>query len=427
MQHASMMGHTGPRSGQTRTPEDLLHPPGGLVDQLLATQLHALQLGAATPGAGGYSNAPFSGLPGFLGAACLPTGASPTNSSSPGSEEHSPLLHHPPLPSSDLLASLHMGSMGPQPTLPHIGSPFPAPGLLPYSAYPPQQHSYTRPPLQPHQPQQYAAPQRMQQQAASKRRGVCGAATGNRRNEDKVRRTVYISDISDAVTELQLAAFFQDCGQMVDCRVCGDPNSALRFAFIEFLAEESVQQALSRSGALLGDFPIRVSPSKTAIVPVNNTYLPRSCEERALVARTVFVGNIDRVVEREQLSEFFGNLCGPVSKIRLLGDTQHKSKIAFVEFDAPESAKAALKLSGALLGTLPLRVSPSKTPVRVDQRHNQHQDVPTMSLAPSTPAAHTPPGLSGHAQLDPALLMAMAQLQMYKSFGSDVPLEGPQC
>jgi hypothetical protein len=57
-----------------------------------------------------------------------------------------------------------------------------------------------------------------------------------------------------------------------------------------------------------------VSPSKTAIVPVNNTYLPRSCEERALVARTVFVGNIDRVVEREQLSEFFGNLCGESCK-----------------------------------------------------------------------------------------------------------------
>ena len=48
-------------------------------------------------------------------------------------------------------------------------------------------------------------------------------------------------------------------------------------------------QALSKSGALLGDFPIRVSPSKTAIVPVNNNYLPRSTEERELVARTVFV------------------------------------------------------------------------------------------------------------------------------------------
>ncbi|EFN54155.1 hypothetical protein CHLNCDRAFT_13101, partial [Chlorella variabilis] len=186
----------------------------------------------------------------------------------------------------------------------------------------------------------------------------------SRRNEEKVRCTVYISDISDTVTEAQLAAFFQDCGQLVDCRVCGDPNSSMRFAFIEFMQEDSAQQALGKSGAMLGDFPIRVSPSKTAIVPVNNTYLPRSTEERELVARTVFVGNIDRVVEREQLSEFFQNLCGPVSKIRLLGDSQHSAKIAFIEFVTAESARAALKLSGALLGTLPLRVSPSKTPVR---------------------------------------------------------------
>lgn len=77
-----------------------------------------------------------------------------------------------------------------------------------------------------------------------------------------------------------------------------------------YLGLPPLLQALSKSGSLLGDFPIRVSPSKTAIVPVNNTYLPRSSEERELVARTVFVGNIDRVVEREQLREFFENLCG---------------------------------------------------------------------------------------------------------------------
>ncbi len=28
------------------------------------------------------------------------------------------------------------------------------------------------------------------------------------------------------------------------------------------------------------------------------------------MARTIFVGNIDRIVEREQLREFFENLCG---------------------------------------------------------------------------------------------------------------------
>jgi len=45
------------------------------------------------------------------------------------------------------------------------------------------------------------------------------------------------------VTEEQLAAAFQVCGQVVDCRVCGDPNSAMRFAFIEFYSEDGVHKA----------------------------------------------------------------------------------------------------------------------------------------------------------------------------------------
>ena len=46
---------------------------------------------------------------------------------------------------------------------------------------------------------------------------------------------------------------------------------------------------------------------------------------------------------------------GRISKIRLLGDSQHSSKIAFIEFASAESALGALKLSGALLGALLLR------------------------------------------------------------------------
>lgn len=69
-------------------------------------------------------------------------------------------------------------------------------------------------------------------------------------------------------------------------------------------------QALSKTGILLGSFPIRVSPSKTSIVPVNNQYLPRSAEEMAAVARTVYVANIDRFVERETVRDFFTRLCG---------------------------------------------------------------------------------------------------------------------
>ncbi|KAL8265658.1 hypothetical protein R6Q59_003002 [Mikania micrantha] len=121
---------------------------------------------------------------------------------------------------------------------------------------------------------------------------------------------------------------------VVDCRVCGDPNSVLRFAFIEFTDEciqynfEGSRNALSLGGTMLGYYPVRVLPSKIAIAPVNPTFLPR------------------------------------VYRLRLLGDYHHSTRIAFVEFVMAESAIAALNCSGAVLGSLPIRVSPSKTPVR---------------------------------------------------------------
>ncbi|CAN7110636.1 unnamed protein product, partial [Brassica rapa subsp. narinosa] len=52
-----------------------------------------------------------------------------------------------------------------------------------------------------------------------------------------------------------------------------------------------------------------------------------------------------------------------VHRLRL-GDYHHHSRIAFVEFSNAESAIRALNCSGIFLGALPIRVSPSKTPVR---------------------------------------------------------------
>ena len=56
-------------------------------------------------------------------------------------------------------------------------------------------------------------------------------------NASSVRRTVYVCDIENSVTEEQLAVLFIRCGQVIDCRICGDPNSTLRFAFVEFTTE----------------------------------------------------------------------------------------------------------------------------------------------------------------------------------------------
>ncbi|CAN1170784.1 Polyadenylate-binding protein-interacting protein 11 [Linum perenne] len=182
--------------------------------------------------------------------------------------------------------------------------------------------------------------------------------------EDVIRRTVYVSDIDQQVTEEQLAGLFIHCGQVVDCRICGDPNSVLRFAFIEFTDEEGARVALNLSGTVLGYYPLRVLPSKTAIAPVNPTFLPRSEDEREMCARTIYCTNIDKKISQADVRLFFESFCGEVQCLRLLGDYHHSTRIAFVEFAMAESAIAALNCSGAVLGSLPIRVSPSKTPVR---------------------------------------------------------------
>ncbi|KAK4351024.1 hypothetical protein RND71_030337 [Anisodus tanguticus] len=188
--------------------------------------------------------------------------------------------------------------------------------------------------------------------------------TSMAQREEVIRRTVYVSDIDHQVTEEQLATLFLTCGQVVDCRICGDPNSVLRFAFIEFTDEEGARNALSLAGTMLGYYPVRVLPSKTAIAPVNPTFLPRSEDEREMCARTIYCTNIDKKVTQADVKLFFEYFCGEIKRLRLLGDYQHSTHIGFVEFVMAESAIAALNCSGAILGSLPIRVSPSKTPVR---------------------------------------------------------------
>ncbi|GMH40620.1 hypothetical protein BSKO_08524 [Bryopsis sp. KO-2023] len=182
--------------------------------------------------------------------------------------------------------------------------------------------------------------------------------------QENIRKTVYISDLDQQITEEQLATFFLDCGIVVDCRMCGDPNSAMRFAFVEFNKEAEAVAALKKTGLQLGSSRLKVLPSKTAIVPVNKELMPKNKDEMEQCSRTVYATNIDKKVDRDDVQRFFEALCGPVSALRLLGDHAHSTRIAFVEFVHADSALAALSCSGALLGTMPIRVSPSKTPVR---------------------------------------------------------------
>lgn len=196
-----------------------------------------------------------------------------------------------------------------------------------------------------------------------RRRGAGGRPRRGDR-EDSVRRTVYVSDIDQHVTEQKLAEVFSNCGRVVDCRICGDPHSVLRFAFIEFSDDAGARAALTLAGTILGCYPVRVLPSKTAILPVNPKFLPQTDDEKEMVSRTVYCTNIDKKVTEEDVKGFFQQACGKVSRLRLLTDIVHSTCIAFVEFAQAESAIMALNFSGMVLGSLPIRVSPSKTPVR---------------------------------------------------------------
>lgn len=97
--------------------------------------------------------------------------------------------------------------------------------------------------------------------------------------QENIKKTVYISDLDQQITEEQLAGFFSECGVVLDCRVCGDPNSALRFAFVEFTKFEEAVEAVKKTGCELGSSRVRVLPSKTAIVPVNKDLMPKNKDE----------------------------------------------------------------------------------------------------------------------------------------------------
>ncbi|TXG66111.1 hypothetical protein EZV62_007386 [Acer yangbiense] len=105
----------------------------------------------------------------------------------------------------------------------------------------------------------------------------------------------------------QLAAVFLACGQKVQGLLC------------------------LWAGTMHGYYPVRVLPSKTAIAPVNPTFLPRSKDEREMCSRTIYCTNIDKKVTQADLKLFFESFCGEVQLLRLLGDYQHSTRIAFVE------------------------------------------------------------------------------------------------
>jgi RNA recognition motif-containing protein len=64
----------------------------------------------------------------------------------------------------------------------------------------------------------------------------------------------------------------------------------------------------------------------------------------------------------EQLTQLFST-CGPITNLRLCGDSNHSTRFAFVEFANSTAAEAALSLNQLHIGSSALRVAMAKAPI----------------------------------------------------------------
>lgn len=87
------------------------------------------------------------------------------------------------------------------------------------------------------------------------------------------------------------------------CSLC--PTTTL------FQKAEDAEKSLELNGITLGNYPIRVTKSRTAIIPVNSAMLPKDEIERELCSRTIYVANIDKSVSQVLLLSLI--FCLPLS------------------------------------------------------------------------------------------------------------------
>ncbi|XP_056146838.1 splicing regulatory glutamine/lysine-rich protein 1 isoform X2 [Lampris incognitus] len=84
---------------------------------------------------------------------------------------------------------------------------------------------------------------------------------------DEIRRTVYVGNLnSQTTTAEQLLEFFQQVGDVKYVRMAGDETQPTRFAFVEFVDQQSVSRALTFNGVMFRDRPLKINHSNNAIV-----------------------------------------------------------------------------------------------------------------------------------------------------------------
>ena len=192
---------------------------------------------------------------------------------------------------------------------------------------------------------------------------------GGYRGDRGAQHTVFVKDVATTVSERELADAFAACGRILDCRMCRDVNgNKSNYVFLAFDSADAVRRALLLDKMELHGKRVVVRRSDTAVIPVNPLLLPQNDEEIESCARTAYVANVEKTVTSDELKATFEECAGAVSRLHVQVKHNAAANVAFIEFVSLESMEAALQMTGKRLGNRTIRVSASKTPLRVHRR-----------------------------------------------------------
>ncbi|KAL1929851.1 hypothetical protein VTP01DRAFT_1005 [Rhizomucor pusillus] len=168
--------------------------------------------------------------------------------------------------------------------------------------------------------------------------------------EDRDRRTVFVTQLAARLTSRELEEFFSQAGRVRDARIIADRNSrrSKGVGYVEFYQEESVQNALAMSGQKLLGIPVLVQMSEAE----KNRYAMQA-EKQAL-----YVGSIHFSLTEDDLRQIFEPF-GPLEYVNLHKDpeTGRSKGYAFIQFKHAADGKQALeKMNGFDLAGRPLKV-----------------------------------------------------------------------
>uniref|UniRef100_A0A1D1XFB6 Polyadenylate-binding protein 2 n=1 Tax=Anthurium amnicola TaxID=1678845 RepID=A0A1D1XFB6_9ARAE len=149
-----------------------------------------------------------------------------------------------------------------------------------------------------------------------------------------VPASLYVGDLDEAVDGGDLIRAFIPFGTVSSARVCRDYSTgvSLRYAYVNFASRSFAENALK----CLNHTPLHGKPMR--IMWSQRNPLSRKSGEANL-----FVKNLDASVDGAKLEEMFGKYGVVLScKVATEGNGQSKG-FGFVQFDAEESAQAAIK------------------------------------------------------------------------------------